>query len=117
MCVKTKRNKIKSKNFIEIDDIKKNIKEGERFEINVYFESLIEETEVDKDYIIPCIGGLYNIVDLYLYVENNEETYENEKYIENGELKPQNYRNENLKEYALETAKTAKELIKIKNRA
>lgn len=117
MSVETRNKYTKSKSFFEIENIKDFIKKND-FKITIFFENVIDGDPLSNGYInsndywIDCIGGLYNVADISLYVEDNENIYPAEKYMKKHKtFKIEDYTKENLYEYAKETAKSAKNLI------
>lgn len=121
MKVETPNKMIKSKNHIDKEKIAKFI-DNDYFKITIYYETTIQESPFSKDYItsnaywIYCIGGLYYVADLYLYLENGNDIIEPELHKNNCNKTPfnvKNYNNEDLYEYSLETWETAKELVKL----
>ena len=120
MSINNDKEEIRSKKFIDIKNILIFLKYKEKFKITIYFETILNYSPLENNYTtsnsywINCLGGLYYIVDLCLYVEKNNETFEGELYLNNGLHVVKDYRYEDFKKYALETAETAKDLVKNK---
>lgn len=118
MKIETKYDSFKSKKCINEEKIRKFINKN-FFKITIFFETTIQGSPFEKDYLtsnsywISCIGGLYYIADLYLYIEKDDIVVEGELYNNNkSPFEVKDYRQEDLYEYSLETAETAKELFK-----
>lgn len=119
MYIQTKNKFIKSKKIIISEEIELFLKNEDFYKIVIFYETTIQSNPlnydytISNDYWIACIGGLYNVVDMKLFIENEDdsEIIESEKYTNNSIFEIKNYSYENLENYALETSKTSIDLI------
>jgi hypothetical protein len=105
---------IQSKSPIKTNQLRNILQNATKIELSIAFEPILHDSPLRENYFssnsywINTFGGLYNIVDLLLYIDilDEEEGIEGELY--HGNLP--NYQNENWREYSIETGKTAIEL-------
>lgn len=112
-------NQFFKKNYISKKELLDFCSKSKFFKMTIFFETTIQESPfnsnylLDNSYWISCIGGLYYIADLYLFVETEQSIIHQEIYKNNKScFDVKDYTKENMHEYAKETAETAKDLIR-----
>ena len=109
---------LKDKEYIKIEKILNSSKKSKFIKFTIFFETIIKGDILDENYTnsnsywINCLGGLYDVADLELYLDC--ENIDGSSTLYKNKILPFNfddYTKENLHEYSLETAKTARSLI------
>lgn len=112
MKIEDESNSIKSKTFTES-------KKSKKFKITIYFETTIQSSPFGGDYFtsnsywINCIGGLYPVVDLYLFAKIGDKIEEGELCLNYNLFHLTDYRYESWKACAIETGKVHKNLLQM----